>query len=141
MESVPAKNSVESEYRIKQLFVYPIKGCAGVEVSAIQALSSGLTGDRAYMLVTEVTESCCTSIARVNPYELPCMAWILPELPREDGIWVTVLKDGKNENRKFIPLLETPDSLKTFPYHGRWIVEAYDQGDDASNFISAFLRE
>jgi uncharacterized protein YcbX len=54
---------------ISQLFVYPIKSCAGIDLSEIQLQETGLAHDRQFMLVDAQGRF-------VSQRELPRMALI-----------------------------------------------------------------
>ncbi|KAJ9381335.1 hypothetical protein DTO063F5_6257 [Paecilomyces variotii] len=48
-------NSIPSKYRIKALFAYPIKSCAGVELSVADVVPTGLTYDRQFCFAEYLT--------------------------------------------------------------------------------------
>ena len=57
--------------RIARLFVYPVKSCAGVEVTEAVLTETGLDLDRAWMVVDDEGEF-------VTQRELPRMALVRP---------------------------------------------------------------
>ena len=59
--------------RLAQLFVYPVKSCAGVAVTEAELLDTGFDLDRAWMVVDERGQF-------VTQRELPRMALIRPQI-------------------------------------------------------------
>ena len=68
-----AMTDFDLEATISQLFVYPIKSCAGVELEDSLLIETGLEFDRAWMVVDETGEF-------LSQRELPRMALITPQL-------------------------------------------------------------
>lgn len=66
-----------SSVTVKQLFYYPVKSCAGVEVSEAQVSASGLLHDRRWMVVD-------ASGVFVTQRERPELALVFPRV--EDGV-------------------------------------------------------
>ena len=58
--------------RVASLYVYPIKGCRGHQLSKVRLTKWGLQDDRVYMVVNEKNEF-------VSQRELPRMALIHPD--------------------------------------------------------------
>ena len=58
---------------ITQLFIYPIKSCAGIEVTQAQLTATGLSMDREWMIVDQ-------DGMFLTQREIPHMVWITPAL-------------------------------------------------------------
>src|SRR6185369_12616388 len=65
--------------RIARLFVYPIKSCAGVELSEAALDETGLDLDRAWMVVDEENEF-------LSQREVPRMALVKVQLKHEEVV-------------------------------------------------------
>ncbi len=110
---------------IARLFVYPIKSCAGVEVSEVILTETGLEFDRAWMVVDEDGEF-------VSQRELPRMALIQPKMRHADMILrapgMLALHISLNE-------VEAPATVRVWDDE----VKAYDMGAVAAQWFSDFL--
>ena len=74
----PPVSPAEFQARIAALWVFPIKSCAGISVQQAVLTPTGLTHDRAWMVVDSEGEM-------VTQRELPRMALIQPELVEVNG--------------------------------------------------------
>ena len=74
----PSASPAEFQARIAALWVFPIKSCAGISVQQAVLTPTGLTHDRAWMVVDSEGEM-------VTQRELPRMALIQPELVEANG--------------------------------------------------------
>ena len=74
----PSASPAEFQARIAALWVFPIKSCAGISVQQAVLTPTGLTHDRAWMVVDSEGEM-------VTQRELPRMALIQPELVEVNG--------------------------------------------------------
>lgn len=110
---------------IARLFVYPVKSCAGVEVTEAILTETGLEFDRAWMVVDEAGEF-------VSQRELPRMALIQPRLRHADMILrapgMLALHISLNE-------VESPATVRLWDEE----VKAYDMGAVAAQWFSDFL--
>jgi uncharacterized protein YcbX len=61
---------------ISQMFIYPIKSCAGIEISESPLLHTGLLYDREWMIVDQEGQF-------VTQRQIPHMVWITPRLTAE----------------------------------------------------------
>ena len=68
-----ALSGFDMQARIGQLWIYPVKSCAGVQVPVARLLPTGLEGDREWMVVDAEGEF-------VSQRELPRMALVQPRL-------------------------------------------------------------
>ena len=111
--------------RITRLFIYPIKSCAGVEVTEAVLTETGLDLDRAWMLVDEAGEF-------VSQRELPRMALVKPQLKHYE---VVLRAPGMLALHLQIDAVEAPARVRVWDDE----VDAYDMGDVAAQWFSDFL--
>ncbi len=111
--------------RIARLFIYPVKSCAGVEVSDAILTETGLDLDRAWMVVDEAREF-------VTQRELPRMALIRPTLKHYE---VVLRAPGMLALHLTIDAVEQPIRVRVWDDE----VSAFDMGDVASQWLSDFL--
>src|SRR4051812_12165716 len=101
--------------RIARLFVYPVKSCAGVEVSEALLTETGLDLDRAWMVVDAEGEF-------VSQRELPRMALVKVQLKHYDAI---LRAPGMLALHLTIDAVEAPVRVRVWDDE----VQAYDMGD------------
>lgn len=111
--------------RIARLFIYPVKSCAGVEVTQAVLTETGLDLDRAWMLVDEEGEF-------VSQRELPRMALVKPQLKHYE---VVLRAPGMLAMHLQIDAVEAPARVRVWDDE----VNAYDMGDTAAQWFSDFL--
>jgi len=111
--------------RIARLFVYPVKGCAGVEPSEAVLAETGLDLDRAWMVVDESGEF-------VSQREMPRMALVQPQLRRLE---VILRAPGMLALHLGIDTVEKPARVRVWNDD----VDAWDMGDTAAQWFSDFL--
>lgn len=119
----PAKHDVRA--KIAQLFIYPIKSCAGIELKEAVLTDTGLDLDRAWMVVDEAGEF-------VTQRQLPRMALIQPLLTSFDMI---VKAPGAKPLKLAIDEVAQPVTVKVWED----TVKAFDMGDEAAQWFSDFL--
>jgi uncharacterized protein YcbX len=125
---VPVKTSeFDLEASIARLFVYPVKSCAGVEVSEALLIETGLEFDRAWMVVDEAGEF-------VSQRELPRMALIRPQLKHSEMV---LRAPGMLALHIAFDRVEAPTRVRVWNDE----VAAYDMGDLAAQWFSDFLSE
>jgi uncharacterized protein len=110
---------------ISRLFVYPVKSCAGVEVTEAVLTETGLDLDRAWMVVDDQGEF-------VTQRELPRMALIRPRLKSYE---VVLRAPGMLALHVAIDAVEQPVQVKLWDE----VVKAFDMGDVAAQWLSDFL--
>jgi uncharacterized protein YcbX len=115
----------EISARIEQLFVYPIKSCAGVELGEAVLTETGLDLDRAWMVVDEAGEF-------VTQRELPRMALVKPQLKFHE---VVLRAPGMLALHLQIDAVEAPARVRIWDD----VVSAYDMGPVAAQWFSDFL--
>lgn len=113
--------------RIARLFVYPVKSCAGVELSEAVLTETGLDLDRAWMVVDAQGEF-------VSQRELPRMALIRPQLRHSD---VVLRAPGMLALHLSIDAVEEPVKVRVWDDE----VSAYDMGALAAQWLSDFLGQ
>lgn len=96
-------NSIPSKYRIKALFAYPIKSCAGVELSVADVVPTGLTYDRQFCFAEYVI-----------PKNVPADAGEEEKAPRWE---FKTMRDGRFSRLALIrPEVRVPDPAAS-DYH------------------------
>jgi uncharacterized protein YcbX len=110
---------------IARLFVYPVKSCAGVEVTESLLIETGLEFDRAWMVVDESGEF-------VSQRELPRMALIRPQLRHSEMV---LRAPGMLALHIAFDRVEQPARVRVWDDE----VAAYDMGDLAAQWFSDFL--
>lgn len=113
--------------RIAQLFIYPIKSCAGVALQASELTETGLDLDRAWMLVD-------TNGEFVTQRELPRMALVTPTMRLSDMV---LRAPGMLALHVALDAVEQPCRVRVWDD----MVNAYDMGDVAAQWFSDFLGE
>jgi uncharacterized protein len=112
---------------IARLFVYPIKSCAGVELTESLLIETGLEFDRAWMVVD-------AEGVFVTQRELPRMALIRPQLKQSEMV---LRAPGMLALHVAFDRVEEPTRVKVWKDE----VAAYDMGDIAAQWFSDFLSE
>ncbi len=113
--------------RIAQLFVYPVKSCAGVALPEALLTEEGLEFDRAWMVVDEAGEF-------VSQRQLPRMALIRPVLKHSEMV---LRAPGMLALHIAFDRVEAPVRVRVWKDE----VAAYDMGDIAAQWFSDFLSE
>ena len=113
--------------RIARLFVYPVKSCAGIEVSEALLTDSGLDLDRAWMVVDEQGEF-------VTQREEPRLALVLPQFKR-GGSELQLRAPGMLALHLLVDAVEAPTRVRVWDDE----VPAYDMGDIAAQWFTDFL--
>jgi uncharacterized protein len=111
--------------RIARLFVYPVKSCAGVELSEVVLTETGFDLDRAWMVVDEAGDF-------VSQRELPRMALIRPQLKHLD---VILRAPGMLALHLSIDTVEEPVRVRVWDDE----VQAFDMGGTAAQWFTDFL--
>ena len=111
--------------RIAQLWVYPVKSCAGIDVSEAVLTETGLDLDRAWMVVDEHGEF-------VSQRDHPRMALIQPKLRHSD---IMLRAPGMLALHLSVNEVEEPVRARVWDD----VVQAYDMGNVAAQWFSDFL--
>ena len=112
---------------VARLYVYPIKSCSGTEVQESVLTATGLAMDRAFMLVDAHGDF-------VSQRDLPRMALIQPQGTAPD---LTLSAPAMQTIR--IALAATDRQVRARVWND--VVPAYDMGDVAAGWFSAFLGQ
>lgn len=110
---------------IEQLWIYPVKSCAGIRLSSVELLETGLQWDRAWMVVDEAG-------VFVSQRDLPRMALITPRL---HAGWLELTAPGMLSLQ--VPLEATGAVRRVRVWDDE--VNAWDMGDTAAQWLSHFL--
>jgi len=125
--SEPSQNTAEVQARIARLFVYPVKSCAGIEVSEALLTETGLDLDRAWMVVDEHGEF-------VTQREEPRLALVQPQFKR-GGTELALRAPGMLALHLRVDAVEQPTRVRVWDDE----VPAYDMGDVAAQWFTDFL--
>jgi uncharacterized protein YcbX len=117
----------DTSARIARMWVYPVKSCAGIEISEAVLTPSGLDLDRAWMVVDEDGEF-------VSQRELPRMCLVRPQLRHFDMV---LRAPGMLALHVAIDAVEKPVRVRVWDDE----VAAYDMGDTAAQWFSDFLGQ
>jgi uncharacterized protein len=121
----PAAAPADLNARIARLFVYPVKSCAGVEVTEALLTEAGLDLDRAWMVVDE-------DGVFVSQRELPRMALIRVQLKHHE---VVLRAPGMLALHLQIDTVEAPAQARVWDD----VVPAFDMGAVAAQWFTDFL--
>jgi uncharacterized protein YcbX len=110
---------------IDQLWIYPVKSCAGVSLPEVELTDTGLAYDRAWMVVD--SEGVC-----VTQRELPRMALIQPSFKLGQ---LVLRAPGMLALHLALDAAEAPMRVRVWDD----VVEAYDMGDVAAQWFSDCL--
>ncbi len=122
-----AADPTRAHARIARLFVYPVKSCAGVELTEAVLTEAGLDLDRAWMVVDEQGEF-------VSQRQLPRMALIKAQLKLHE---VVLRAPGMLALHLQIDTVEQPATVRIWDDE----VPAYDMGPVAAQWFSDFLGQ
>ncbi len=120
-------SAADVQARIARLFVYPIKSCAGVELSEALLTETGLDLDRAWMVVDSEGEF-------LTQREEPRMALIQPAFKR-GGSELQLRAPGMLALHLLVDAVEAPTRVRVW----NDVVPAYDMGDIAAQWFTDFL--
>ncbi|MDP3700897.1 MAG: MOSC N-terminal beta barrel domain-containing protein [Hylemonella sp.] len=113
--------------RIARLFVYPVKSCAGIEVSEALLTETGLDLDRAWMVVDEHGEF-------LSQREAPRLALVQPQFKR-GGTELQLRAPGMLALHLRVDAVEAPTRVRVWDDE----VPAWDMGDIAAQWFTDFL--
>jgi uncharacterized protein len=122
-ESLIAASDVQA--CIDQLWIYPVKSCAGVALQQVQLTPTGLEWDRAWMVVDAQGEF-------VTQRELPRMALIQPAFKLDQ---LVLRAPGMLALHLSLDGVESPRRVRVWDDE----VDAWDMGDLAAQWFSDFL--
>lgn len=124
-ESTVSPGDVQAH--IAQLFVYPIKSCAGIAVQESVLTETGLDLDRAWMVVD-------AQGGFVSQREQPRLALVQPQFKR-GGTELVLRAPGMLALHLIVNAVEQPTRVRVWDDE----VPAYDMGDVAAQWFTDFL--
>jgi uncharacterized protein YcbX len=110
---------------IRQLFIYPIKSCAGIEVTHAQLTPTGLSMDREWMIVDQEGMF-------LTQRQIPHMVWITPSL---SSTALTLTAPGVSPISIALDQAESPRTVTVW----RDTLQGDDQGDAVATWLDAYL--
>ena len=110
---------------ISQMFIYPVKSCAGIEVSEAILSPAGLSHDREWLIVDQDGQF-------VTQRQIPHMVWITPRLTR-DALFLSA--PGQQEIRIPFSLSGATKQVTVW----RDTLDGDDMGDEAAQWLDKFL--
>ncbi len=125
--NAPASAPADVQARIARLFVYPVKSCAGIELTEAVLTETGLDLDRAWMVVDEEGEF-------LSQREAPRLALIQPAFKR-GGTELQLRAPGMLALHLLVDAVEAPIRVRVW----NDVVPAYDMGDIAAQWFTDFL--
>lgn len=135
MTSLPANacphptSGADVQATLDQLWVYPVKSCAGLSVPSAKLLPTGLAWDRHWMVVDDAGDF-------VSQRELPRMALIHPELTPDELVLRATDLPGMPDLHVPLTTPGTPCQVRVW----RDEVTADDMGDAAARWLSDWVR-
>jgi uncharacterized protein YcbX len=112
---------------VSQLFIHPIKSCAGISVDETRLIDTGFEYDREWMVVDR-------NGAFVSQRELPRMVLVQPALRRSD---LLLRAPGMLALHLRLDAVEGPSRVQVWSDS----VDAFDMGDLAAQWFSDFLGQ
>ena len=122
---MPSNEKYDCAALVSQLYVYPVKSCAGVEVQQAVMLDTGLEFDRAWMVVD-------SKGVFLTQRELPRMALVQPQLKTYDMV---LRAPGMLALHVKLDEVEAPVRVKVWDDD----VAAFDMGNTAAQWLTDFL--
>ncbi len=110
---------------ISQMFIYPIKSCAGIEISESPLLHTGLLHDREWMIVDQDGQF-------LTQRQIPHMVWITPRLTGE-ALYLSA--PDQQEVRVAFDHVGTAKQVTVW----RDTLPGDDMGDEVAAWLDAFL--
>ncbi|MEV0245038.1 MOSC N-terminal beta barrel domain-containing protein [Nocardia sp. NPDC050712] len=115
---------------VSELWLYPIKGCAGTPLTRAEILPTGVVHDRAFMFVRP------DGLFR-SQRSTPLLSVIRPELAG-DGAKLTL---GALDHETHTLDIRSDGPRLTVNVHNTWEGAGVDQGDEVAAWASALLEE
>lgn len=124
-------NAADVQGRIAQLWIYPVKSCAGVAVNAVRLDATGLAHDREWMVVDPQG-------VFLTQRDHPRMALIRPQLLESQApADVALALEAPGCERLVVQPPATPMPCRAEVWDDQ--VSAWDQGDAVAQWLSTFL--
>lgn len=115
-----------SKIRLSQMFIYPIKACAGVAVESARVTERGLENDRLFMVVDQTGRS-------VNQKKQPRLTLVRPSFDEQGRLYLEApgMEPFVHEVKKW--------GTKQTVTHMTATCDGIDQGDEIADFFASFL--
>ena len=110
---------------ISQMFIYPIKSCAGIEISEMPLTQTGLLHDREWMIVDQEGQF-------LTQRQIPHMVWITPRLTAE-ALYLGA--PNHQEVKVAFDFVGTPKQVTVW----RDTLMGDDMGDEVAAWLDTFL--
>jgi len=110
---------------ISQMFIYPVKSCAGIEISESPLGVTGLLHDREWVIVDQSGQF-------LTQRQIPHMVWITPRLT-PDALYLSA--PDQAEIKIALNCTGTPKQITVW----RDTLEGDDMGDEVAEWLNAFL--
>lgn len=125
-ENIDTAGRVDSKIRVSQLFIYPIKACAGVPVESALVTQRGLENDRLFMVIDFTRRS-------VTQKKHPRLSLVRPSFDSEGRLCLEApgMEPFVHEVKKW--------GTKQSVTHLTATCDAIDQGDEVAEFFVKFL--
>ena len=129
------KSAQNSNIKVKELIVYPIKGCKGISLQSMEITKTGFLNDRQFMFVDSKNNF-------ITQRQHPIMSLIEIQLdPSHNRLIVSA---QSMPNHASIPLIAADDSQTNNPVRSVSVwgqdIQAYDCGDEISKWIQTYLK-
>ena len=113
-----------TECTIERIFLYPVKGCRGVEVQDVDLSPTGILGDRGYVILYEG--------GFANLKSVPALSGVIVNLT-EDGLIFSAA--GREE---FVHVKRTRGDEKSLKFYADEI-SVLDQGDEVASWLTSVI--
>jgi len=121
----PGKTMSDCTGIISQLFIYPVKSCAGIEVSEARMTSTGLEMDREWMIVDQDGQF-------LTQRQIPHMVWITPSLADD-----ALILHAPQQPEIRIPFTQRGKSLTVTVWRDTFAAD--DMGDAVAAWLDHYL--
>ena len=113
------------EIKIDQLYIYPVKSLAGIEVSAMEFDQFGPVGDRRWMIIDDAGKA-------LTQRELPQLALLKPQLSTDS----LILQYGQQQFQLPVAADKLPINAQVWQYQDTML----DCGNPVAEFLSDLLQ-
>lgn len=111
---------------ITQMFIYPVKSCAGIEMTESIIKPTGLAHDREWMIVDQDGQF-------LTQRQIPHMVWITPRLT-EDALYLS----APNHDEIKVPFSRIGKSVRVTVWRDSLLGD--DMGDEVSEWLNHFFE-
>eukprot|EP00252_Welwitschia_mirabilis_P022552 TRINITY_DN612_c0_g1_i6.p1 TRINITY_DN612_c0_g1~~TRINITY_DN612_c0_g1_i6.p1 ORF type:complete len:561 (-),score=86.23 TRINITY_DN612_c0_g1_i6:842-2524(-) len=130
---------MEKGGRVKEIFIYPIKGCRGISVPCASVTSTGFKWDRQWVIVNSknraYTQRMEPKLALIE-VSLPTGAFMENWKPNADS-FLSVKAPGKSPLK--VPLLQKSGRKLNDVSMWEWSGSAFDEGEETAKWFSSYL--